>query len=152
MRASDADREQVAERLRHATAEGRLLADELEQRLGAAFSARTYGELDAIVSDLPGNASVAPRRRQSRSLPIGPAQAVGLVFVIPILVAFVIAAVAVIASLFAVWAVLLAVGWYMFGHRLGGSRRYARRLHGCGHHHYHGGRPDARQSGTGTWL
>jgi hypothetical protein len=152
MRASDADREQVAERLRHATAEGRLLADELEQRLGAAFSARTYGELDALVCDLPGNTSVAPRRRQSRSLPIGPAQAVGLVFVIPILVAFVIAAVAVIASLFAVWAVLIAVGWYVFGHRLAGPRGYARRFHGCSRHHMHSGRTGARQSSTGTWL
>jgi uncharacterized membrane protein YgcG len=152
MRASDADREQVAERLRQATAEGRLIAEELEQRLGAAFSARTYGELDALVSDLPGNTQLAPQRRQSRSLPIGPAQAVGLVFLIPILVAFVIAAVAVIASLFAVWAVVIALGWYVFGHRLGGSGRYTRRVHGCCHHHYQRGRPGARQSSTGTWL
>src|SRR6516165_5021439 len=65
LRASDEDRERVAERLRHATAEGRLLADELEQRLGATFSARTYGELDAIVSDLPPSSAVSPRRRRS---------------------------------------------------------------------------------------
>jgi hypothetical protein len=53
LRAADGDREQVAERLRHAAAEGRLVTDELEERLGAALSAKTYGELDAIVSDLP---------------------------------------------------------------------------------------------------
>ena len=53
LRAADADREQVAERLRRAAAEGRLLTEELEERLGAALSAKTYGELDAIVSDLP---------------------------------------------------------------------------------------------------
>jgi hypothetical protein len=53
MRASDADREHVAERLRDAAAEGRLLADELEERLGAALSARTYGDLDRLVVDLP---------------------------------------------------------------------------------------------------
>ena len=53
MRASDADREQVAEFLRHAAGEGRLLVDELEDRLGAALSAKTYAELDAITADLP---------------------------------------------------------------------------------------------------
>src|SRR2546430_6440723 len=53
LRASDEDRERVADRLRHATAEGRLLTEELEERLGTVFSARTYGELDAVVSDLP---------------------------------------------------------------------------------------------------
>jgi hypothetical protein len=53
LRASDFDREQVAERLRHATAEGRLSADELEDRLGTLYAARTYGELDALLADLP---------------------------------------------------------------------------------------------------
>ena len=53
LRASDSDREAVAEQLRAATAEGRLLAWELEERLEAAFHARTYGELDALVVDLP---------------------------------------------------------------------------------------------------
>jgi hypothetical protein len=41
LRASDADREAVAERLRQAAIEGRLDADELEQRLHVAFRART---------------------------------------------------------------------------------------------------------------
>jgi hypothetical protein len=53
LRASDADRDRVAERLRHATTEGRLTAGELEDRLHHALSARTYGELDAVVADLP---------------------------------------------------------------------------------------------------
>ncbi|MEO6858520.1 MAG: DUF1707 domain-containing protein, partial [Solirubrobacteraceae bacterium] len=53
MRASDADREQVVKRLRRAADDGRLFVDEFDQRLGQALSARTYGELDAIVSDLP---------------------------------------------------------------------------------------------------
>lgn len=43
----------MAERLRHATAEGRLSADELEERLGALFASRTYGELEALLADLP---------------------------------------------------------------------------------------------------
>jgi Domain of unknown function (DUF1707) len=57
VRASDADREEVAERLRDATAEGRLTADELDERLEALYAARTYGELDALVADLPARSS-----------------------------------------------------------------------------------------------
>ncbi|HEV3389103.1 MAG TPA: DUF1707 domain-containing protein, partial [Solirubrobacteraceae bacterium] len=41
LRAADADREHVAERLRQATAEGRLDPHELEERLEATFSARS---------------------------------------------------------------------------------------------------------------
>ena len=67
LRASDADREHVAERLRHAAGEGRILAEELEERLEAVFSARTYGELDAVVADLPGT---TPARRRERSASI----------------------------------------------------------------------------------
>lgn len=59
IRASDADRDQVADRLHRASIEGRLLAHELDERLGRALRARTYGELDAIVDDLPGETSVA---------------------------------------------------------------------------------------------
>jgi hypothetical protein len=40
-------------RLRHATAEGRLTAQELEDRLEALFKSRTYGEIDALLADLP---------------------------------------------------------------------------------------------------
>jgi hypothetical protein len=62
-RASDRDREQTAERLRHAAGEGRLFPEELEERLRAAFAARTYGELDALVEDLPSPATPASPRR-----------------------------------------------------------------------------------------
>src|SRR5690242_10100273 len=62
LRASDADREQVAERLRIATTEGRLTAGEFEDRLGALYRSRTYGELDALTADLP---STAPARRRA---------------------------------------------------------------------------------------
>ena len=43
-RASDAEREAVAERLRRAAAEGRLDADELEERVGRAYGAQTVGD------------------------------------------------------------------------------------------------------------
>ena len=66
LRASDADRERVAERLRAAAGEGRLSSDELEERLESAFSARTGAELEPLVGDLPPVG--APRRRERRSL------------------------------------------------------------------------------------
>jgi hypothetical protein len=59
LRASDADREKVSEHLRQATIEGRLTTDELEERLGALPAARTYGELEALVRDLPVSRSPA---------------------------------------------------------------------------------------------
>jgi hypothetical protein len=70
LRASDSDREDVAERLRAATAEGRLLARELEERLEIAFRALTYGELDALVVDLPAAPVTHPPVRRRPSLPV----------------------------------------------------------------------------------
>jgi hypothetical protein len=52
-RAADTDREAAAEKLRIAAAEGRIGFEELDDRLGQALSARTYGQLRAVVADLP---------------------------------------------------------------------------------------------------
>jgi len=52
MRASDADREAVAEILRDATADGRLGMDEIDERLTATYAARTFGDLDRVTGDL----------------------------------------------------------------------------------------------------
>jgi hypothetical protein len=52
-RAADADREAVAERLRIAAGEGRLELWELDERLGRAYTAKTYGELAILLADLP---------------------------------------------------------------------------------------------------
>ncbi len=49
------DRERVVERLRQAAGEGRLEIDELEERLERAFAARTYGDLQPLLRDIPGN-------------------------------------------------------------------------------------------------
>ncbi len=54
LRASDADRESVANVLREAAGEGRLTMDELDERLDAAYAAKTYAELRPITHDLPG--------------------------------------------------------------------------------------------------
>jgi hypothetical protein len=53
LRASDTDRERIAERLRTAAGQGRISLDELEERLDAAYAAKTYGELVPITADLP---------------------------------------------------------------------------------------------------
>lgn len=58
LRASHDDRDRVVEQLRVAAGDGRLTADELDQRLELALNARTYGELAKLVADLP--ASGAP--------------------------------------------------------------------------------------------
>ena len=52
-RASDADRDSVAGLLRFAATEGRIDLSELQERLWLAYAAKTYGELDALVADLP---------------------------------------------------------------------------------------------------
>ncbi len=52
-RAADADRDQVAGLLGAAYTEGRLSKDEYDARLGAALLARTYADLDEVVTDLP---------------------------------------------------------------------------------------------------
>jgi hypothetical protein len=87
IRISDADREQVAARLREHFAEGRLTQDELDERITAVFSAKTAGDLRRVMADLPGPAPVPPpswpsgppwaggpwmvyRRRRPRILPL----------------------------------------------------------------------------------
>jgi hypothetical protein len=54
IRASDADRERTATLLREHHAEGRLTAEEFSDRLDRALVAKTIGELDALLADLPG--------------------------------------------------------------------------------------------------
>jgi Domain of unknown function (DUF1707)/Domain of unknown function (DUF4190) len=53
MRAADADRDSVVEVLSMAYSEGRLSKDEYDGRLENALSARTYADLDQLVTDLP---------------------------------------------------------------------------------------------------
>jgi hypothetical protein len=52
MRASDADRDRVVDVLRIAAADGRLTPEEFSQRVPAAWSARTFGELAMLTADL----------------------------------------------------------------------------------------------------
>jgi hypothetical protein len=61
MRASDADRDRVADVLRTALEDGRLNADEFDERVGAALSARTMGELAVLTADLVSSQVAAAR-------------------------------------------------------------------------------------------
>jgi hypothetical protein len=59
LRASHEDRDRVVEMLRVSAGDGRLTAEELDERLEQAMTARTYGELARLVADLPAVGSAA---------------------------------------------------------------------------------------------
>src|SRR5689334_23203566 len=64
MRVSDNERERVALFLREQSLEGRLDHDELDERMGAAYRAKTAGELQDLIEDLPHRrVAPAPARR-----------------------------------------------------------------------------------------
>ncbi len=106
VRASDADREQIADRLRKAAAEGRLLAEELEQRIEATLKARTYGELDALVDDLPDDRLAAARPRAVTRT----SGAVGV-----LAVALVAAALVAVVALIVTGTIVAGGAWILFG-------------------------------------
>jgi len=120
LRASDADRETVVSRLHKAATEGRIAAEELEQRVAQALKARTYGDLEQTVADLPG-----PRPRQRRAparrTPVG--WAVAAVRANPLLIFFAIPVVAVtLAMMIAaamIWMVLMVVVMVVGGRHRG---------------------------------
>jgi hypothetical protein len=65
LRASNDDREMVAERLRGALDEGRLTLDEYDERIAGAYQALTYADLNALLADIPtagGVLEVRPMR------------------------------------------------------------------------------------------
>jgi hypothetical protein len=53
MRASDADRDRTAALLREHLAAGRLDEEEFQERLEKAYAAKTLGDLDELMTDLP---------------------------------------------------------------------------------------------------
>jgi hypothetical protein len=69
LRASDADRERTAERLRQAAGEGRLTMEELEERLHTAYAARTHRELERLTADVMVSDATAPAG-QARRMPV----------------------------------------------------------------------------------
>jgi hypothetical protein len=55
VRASDAEREAVVQRLLRAVHDGRLTVEEFDERAAAAYAATTHGELQHLTSDLPAD-------------------------------------------------------------------------------------------------
>ncbi len=70
MRISDADRHRVTEVLREAAGEGRLDLEELEERIEAAYRAKTYADLVPLTADLP--AQTRPPQPMPSPAPAGP--------------------------------------------------------------------------------
>jgi Domain of unknown function (DUF1707) len=79
LRAAHEDRDRVVELLRVSAGDGRLTAEELDERLELAMTARTYGELAKLVSDLPAAGSAArtsaPRVKDVVRIALGSGQA-----------------------------------------------------------------------------
>ncbi|MER5842368.1 DUF1707 SHOCT-like domain-containing protein [Streptomyces prasinus] len=86
LRVSDADRDRVADLLREALAEGRLSPDEHAERVEGVLAAKTAGELEVFVRDLPGAhqrraaPASAPSRPTAGAIPMDPDDNVVAVF------------------------------------------------------------------------
>ncbi|MDQ0751039.1 hypothetical protein QF034_005270 [Streptomyces africanus] len=88
LRASDAERDRIADILRDALAEGRLTADEHAERIEGVLRAKTVGELDVFIRDLPAahrqgpgpSPAPAPYRPTAGAFPIDPDDNVVAIF------------------------------------------------------------------------
>jgi hypothetical protein len=75
MRAGDSDREAVASRLKAALDEGRLDLHEYDERLQKTYGAKTYGDLNGLLDDLPGTVPLQQAQVQGYEPPVAPAPA-----------------------------------------------------------------------------
>ncbi|MFE1248246.1 DUF1707 domain-containing protein [Streptomyces sp. NPDC058741] len=85
LRASDAERDRIADILHDALAEGRLTADEHAERVEGVLRAKTVGELEVFIRDLPAahrgpGPATAPARPTAGAIPIDPDDNVVAVF------------------------------------------------------------------------
>jgi hypothetical protein len=117
LRASDADRDAVAERLRHAAVEGRIEPDELEDRLHVALRARTHGDLRRLLSDLPAK-------------PTGWHTAFAIAVRVAMVLAVVIVALTVAAVMAVWWVLRMLVRVALWGRRSCAAHVGTRRLAG----------------------
>lgn len=78
LRASDADRDRIAQILGDALAEGRLTAEEHSDRLDTLYAVKTVGELEQLVRDLPapGGVHASPAYASPATAPGGPAETI----------------------------------------------------------------------------
>jgi hypothetical protein len=122
LRASDADREAVAERLRHAAVEGRLQPDELEERLHVALRARTYGDLRRLLTDLPAKRIGWERRRDEAMPALRTTLAVAMGVVLTLAI---VALVLIVAAARAAWWILWVVVSFALRARRSSTARVA---------------------------
>jgi hypothetical protein len=107
LRAADADRERIAERLRTNHAEGRLDMTEFQQRLERCYEAKTLGELGELVRDLP-------RQDEQEERPsFGWFRPWRLAPLAPILIALIVVTAATGHHVFWLWIPLVFVLWRM---------------------------------------
>jgi hypothetical protein len=151
IRISDADRDRVADKLRDHFAEGRLSREELDERVAATLSAKTAGDLRAIMADLPASGIVPSREQQ----PAPPWQGMPVTFryrrgprLLPLVALAVIAAVLIPSAggVFLAFAKFVLVFWLVaclagliLARRFGWRGR--RGWWDGPHHHGRGGRP-----------
>ena len=117
MRAADADRQRVADQLRTALEEGRLDLHEYDERLQLTYAAKTYGELDVVLADLPTASAPKPPGAAPTGNPAG--QWIGQVWSSWVFVVLVTSAVWGISSLASggldyFWPVWVAGPWGLF--------------------------------------
>lgn len=89
VRAGDADRDEIGERLRRNHAEGRIDAQEFQDRIDRCYHAKTVGDLQQLVNDLPREHDEQAERPVRRLWPVP---------LIPLVIA--------------VWAITIATGWH----------------------------------------
>lgn len=123
IRAADADRERVAERLRKSLAEGRLDMAEFQDRLERCYTARTLGELGDLVRDLPRQEAPADRGLLARLPPLRRS----LRSLAPILIALIVVSAALGHHVFWLWIPLVLLiwrlGWWQRRRWFAGARR-----------------------------
>jgi DUF1707 SHOCT-like domain len=124
LRASDAERERIAERLRTSHAEGRLDMAEFQQRLERCYEAKTLGELGELVRDLPRQDEPDDRRSSGW---LRPSQW-RLAPLAPFLIALIIVSAAIGHHVFWLWIPLVFLLWPMSWWRR--RRRWAGPRHG----------------------
>jgi Domain of unknown function (DUF1707) len=116
IRASDADRDRIAAALGDHHAAGRLTLQEFQERLDRAYAAKTLGELDDLMADLPRTdlsplpgqpgASPLPERREPGTVQ-APGGSLPAIVRLWLMITF---------GLFALWLVSGASGgpWFLF--------------------------------------
>jgi hypothetical protein len=109
LRAADTDREHTAEHLRESHSEGRLDIDEFQQRLERCYQAKTVGELDELVHDLPRHDEHAERPSLAWFWPSG----ARLAPLAAIAIALIVISAAIGHHVFWVWIPLLFLLWRM---------------------------------------